>query len=533
MFSFVFKIPKEKINWNIIINGHTIECSQKTASSISKVISQHIKKDKSKTSYSITIPEFENSFVCSESDYQYFDNIFNLVPLQISNINSGVLKIFAEKFEIEELSSLIKIFESYYDIISNDQSIQIQKDITNELADIDENSFESLLQHFSEIEKSENNILTLDFIYLLFFSSCFSKPTKIELFLTFLKKYEENTNGGQFEYFKKKLLEEFKLAYEIDRNYVDNSIEKTLYSNYPLKSAYFILNYLCNIKEINESDMTKYRKRFQNCYSFNSQSNRKGEFSQEEIEEYKKSGYNPTQLYQAIKNDDLDLFTHLMTQKSDTNDFNNKISLLSYERNPDILFQKKNFSDEIRNLELAAVYGSEKIFNYILLNIKDVEIEPITVRMAFIGGNNSIIHKCVEKIEMDDNLLEMCIILTIKYKHQELFEWLYEEHEVVKNKKVYDHLIQNAIKFNNIDVVIFLLSSGFDYTSLFMLSLLFDQFNLARLAIKLPYSRDIPKTQKKSLQPFTYKYDDILFYFFDLNYHFLLLFIKIKLNLLK
>ena len=78
MFSFVFKISyKRQRTYKVIINGHEINCPKSNAESISPKIKRHIisnkdlNEDNDNNSFSITIPEFENSFICSDSDYQY------------------------------------------------------------------------------------------------------------------------------------------------------------------------------------------------------------------------------------------------------------------------------------------------------------------------------------------------------------------------------------------------------------------------------------------------------------------------------
>lgn len=128
------------------------------------------------------------------------------------------------------------------------------------------------------------------------------------------------------------------------------------------------------------------------------------EFTDEELDEYKITGYCPKKIYQIIKKDDLEMFTETITEtQSMTLEFNEKIPILAYERNPDVSY---NNETDISCLNLAAFYGSEQIFSYILMNLNHPQIEYVTLRMAFMGGNITIIRKCIDMIKMDNSILE-------------------------------------------------------------------------------------------------------------------------------
>ncbi|KAK8838645.1 hypothetical protein M9Y10_032681 [Tritrichomonas musculus] len=514
MFRFAFnKIPKKKKDWKIVINEHVIACTKKNAEIISKLIMKENKSGANKECYNITIHEFEDSFICSESDYEYFKNIFCCSPIQITNTNVEVLKKFANIFEIEELIQLLELFESYYDTITNFKPLQTQKDISNELLNIEENNFESILTHLSEIEKNDqDNIITPDLLYNIFLNLCFIRPTKIELLIDFLKKYEESTKGNQFQSFKNKLLEEFSDLNENSIRYFYNrTIKEKLDLRHSLKTMQFVLYYLCSINEINESQFKPHQTfKYNHYFTFNFNKKPTDNFTEEEIEEYKKTGYCPKKIYHTIKKDDLDLFTEMMTESQ--LDFNKNIPILIHERNPDICYED---DDKISYLNLAAFYGSEQIFNYILMNLNLAQIEYVTLRMAFMSGNINVIRKCIDMIEMDDSILESCIVIAIKYNYSEILEWLFENYEVtntrIYNEKTLIRLIENAIKFNNIEVLTYLLSYGIDHASLFTLSLVYSQFVLIKLALELPYKSPINSKYIKAvnLNPYSYKYKDV------------------------
>lgn len=628
MFSFVFNqlqaLPK---NFKIIINGNEIACAKENAMSISQKIFRYYSSQKNQNSseakdndfFSIAIPEFKNPFICSESDYQYFNNIFNLIQIRLSNSNKDVLKIFANELEIKELSSLVQMYEESYELITNDKVLQIQKEIANEMININNENFENLIEHIINVDKenkdtndnennvtndyennvtndneknvkndkennvkndnenkdkndNENNvksddenseknvtelIINNDFLYSIVLTSCSIRSDKIELLMKLLKELEEKTNRNQFEYFKNMILHEVKENFHYNCNEVK-----------------FVIRHLYDIHEIDEKrivevlgrknsttgemtilssyesllfdkfdDINLSKKK--DLFTIRSYDRKKEEecvfnYSKDEIIEYARTGYSPDKIYQAIKNDDVDLFTELVSEKT-TNErsFNDYIHTLTFERNS-CLFE----CPKIKYLDFSAFYGSEKVFNYILMNgEKSKIIKERTVVFAFSGGNTSIIHHCSELLESDRELLLKSLMYTIKYNHNEVFEWLIEtynpiETEISLNKyDMYESkFLENAIRFNNFEALFYLLSIGIDYTPLFSLSLLYNNYYLAQLAIRLNYNCDFSSSKiikKDYCSPFLYKYNDIsLFFFLNLNYHFSLPSSRIELILL-
>lgn len=445
--------------------------------------------------------------VCAETDYQLFDDIFNIEPIQITKTNKDVLKIFADKFEIEDLTKIIEVFEQVLDIISNDNNFQAETEISKELINISEDKFDFLIDKLQDIEKNDNEFLISNF----FLTTCFIRPNKIELLINLLKKYEEITKGNQFEEFKKMILKPRKST--------------------PPSEICFITRYLYSIQEINENQiLASLKNRYENSsdlifdkYNFSIEFEDSDDFSVgiqkvDFFSEYSKKGYNPNKIYQSILNDDLDLFTQLIAENSHENKFNEKIQLFDLERNSNLFLE---YNKHFRYLDLAAFYGSEKIFNFILLNVdQSKSIEKTTVKFSFISGNISIILKCVETISLDDDLLIDCLYLTIEYNHHEVFEWLIENYDTIESglfdqKSVNHSFLDKAIKYNNFEVISYLFSIGIDYSSLFVLSLNYSQFNLAKLALNLPYHCNFSSKYIKKIRnsPFSYRYKEIFFVF--------------------
>lgn len=541
MFSFVFKISyKRQRTYKVIINGHEINCPKSNAESISPKIKRHIisnkdlNEDNDNNSFSITIPEFENSFICSDSDYQYFEDIFNTIPVNISLITKDFLKIFAREFEIEELSSMIKMFEQSYELITEDHFLQLQKELHERMTNISEDNYEELIDHLCEI-KAEYDEINNDFLYNIILTTCLVRSQKIELLMKFLREFEEKTNGDSFKYFKELILTDLK----------DNPNSNEMR---------FIVRYLYSIKEISEEkikltlttktgkfDDILYEKENEKILNnisvenpdFNIMYNIFGQYSMIDdrnvfnndfLTEYATKGSHPSSIYQSIINDDLDSFSQLINENQDTSKLNDSFYSIIYERNTDL------FGIEYNYLDLCAFYGSEKIFNFILMNDKEIQqtIEAQTVIFAVSGGNSSIIHKCVEAVQMDPFIIYKCILKSIQYNRNEVFEWLVETYGLFKKgtdlyqtlsrfkfvMKEGNNVLEYSIQFNNFETLFYLFSLGIDYQPIFSISMLYNNFYLANLALKLPYDCNVSskKVQVNNYSPFSYNPKNIFFF---------------------
>ncbi|KAK8895198.1 hypothetical protein M9Y10_023640 [Tritrichomonas musculus] len=540
MFSFVFKLKPQKEKWKININNHEILCSKNISQTISKKIANYIKSletdsnnEKKDDAFTIQISQFDNPLICSESDYTNFFNIFNLVPVKINLINKDSLKIFAEEFEIDELKNIVEMFEKSYNTITEDPLIQVQKEITSKIMDITEENFDQTIIYIEDIfqqkDEDEESIASNDFLYSAVLTACQTRSHKIELLMKFLKELETRSNQGQFEYFKKMIVPEFK------ENKYSNEID-------------FVIRYLKDIKEIESTKVTEkipeeeeedigeityYNEDTYGSdeYEFEDENGniiKKNGLSKEQLNEYSKSGYNPLKIYQAIKNDDIELFSQLMAEESDDKKFNKLIKTLKYERNS--MLSRNYFS----YIDLCAFYGSEKVFNYIMMNIDSEKIDLINIKttsLAFAGGNITIIQKCFNNDSADLNV-STYIKNAVEYNRNEVFEWLLESNDSIitnakKLKRRYgyyynfffhfntiseEYLFEKAIQFNNFDALFYMFSIGFDYTSLFSFALLYNNFYLAKVALKLGYNcnKSSPNLHFVEKSPFLYKHNSEL-----------------------
>ena len=105
----------------------------------------------------------------------------------------------------------------------------------------------------------------------------------------------------------------------------------------------------------------------------------------------------------------------------------------------------------------------------------------------------------------------------------------------IYNETTFNRLIENAVKFNNFEVLVYLLSLGIDYTSLYTFSLVYDQFVLRNLALKLPYNRNFSFVYVKNvlLDPYSFKYHKEILFIVFIWIHYLLQFIIINSKLLQ
>lgn len=553
MFSFVFdKLPKRKQNWEIIINGHHIPCSKENAILISKKINNFnanqktgLEKEKKNIFFEIDIPQFNDLLICSENDYQYFIDIFNSVPVQISAANKEALKIFADELEIDELLNIINMFDQTYDLITNDETLKIQREITSKMIDLTQDNFDQILEYilnlYNDDDPQKKLIFDYDFISNAILTASLIKAEKIELLIQFLKELDSKTKNGLFQYFKRFI------CYELIDKVFSNEIRFIVHYLYLIDelSENYVRNFCVgkkatgfyNIDEMLDIVFNKMRcqKRLEDvrwinrsyslAFIYNDNDNSPDSYSEEELDEYIKTGFSPNKIYQAIKNDDIELFTQLINQKSSDRKFNDCIALLAYERNS-LIFKKR-----ASYISLCAFYGAEKIFNFIILNVNPKKVINIYItRNAFAGGNIAIIHKCVEHCKMDNFAVITCLYETIKNHYIELFEWLIETYNPFS--KGFDLILNGnhgivhftdssfldiSLKYFNFDAIHYLLSIGICYSSLFSLSMVYNNFYLADFSLKLQYNcNDTCKYMKKNnFSPFLFEYrNEVSFFIF-------------------
>lgn len=125
-----------------------------------------------------------------------------------------------------------------------------------------------------------------------------------------------------------------------------------------------------------------------------------------------KQGKNEHKIAEFIRNDDLD-----QIKKSD-------IDFVNFDHIPASIYEcHEIFGLRAKHAEYAALYGAEKCFDFFIENTKYSSTNDKLARCAIIGGNNSIIKKCIKMNLMTQNCLETALI----YHRNELFEWLLDQ----------------------------------------------------------------------------------------------------------
>ncbi|OHT01786.1 hypothetical protein TRFO_31260 [Tritrichomonas foetus] len=183
----------------------------------------------------------------------------------------------------------------------------------------------------------------------------------------------------------------------------------------------------------------------------------------------RKNGENLNELSQAIRKDDMNLFTHLISQTS------LKINASSI---PPALFERFSFiQTDVSLVEYAAFFSSIQIFKYLILN--DAQFNNELTKYAIAGGNNEIIHICEDK----SLSFKKSINIAIQQWKNELVEYLLQEYSFNEEsftialksynyqivKKIIDetdesqisNLIQKTIIHGHLSILNYLISLGF------------------------------------------------------------------------
>lgn len=526
MFCFVFdKLKVQPKNWKFIINDYEINCSKANAELISQKINRFCKQHPGDL-FKICIHEFEDPLFCSQTDYQIFSDVFNLIKIPITSTNKDLLKIFAQQLKIEELLNLVEMYERSYDIIINNQILHSQKEISNDLINLNSTNYEELINKIINIYKKEKEdkyiIIDNEFLYNSSISSCTIRPDKIELIISFLKELESKTAKCQFKFFQKEILAElhenrsneirFIIRYLYHQKELDSKtiIPYISHSDGRIKSHFkdIIFDQIEFDHINNKIDLSN--KEFNQKYMQNSKEFEKYDY--DKFLQYVTKGTDPDPIYQAILNDDLELFSQKINEKAGEVNYNDHITPLIFERNSRI-FNEHN----LNYIDACAIHGSEKIFNFILLNVEsETNVSNKTIYYAFCSGNVNIIHKCInEKKSIDREVFYQSLLGSIQYNRNELFEWLIENHfpKLPLLKTPFNELtfLEYSIRYNNFDALYYLFSIGNDYQPLFSLSMLYNNFYLAELALKLQYNCNSSsnKLQVVNHSPFVYKLEGI------------------------
>lgn len=156
-------------------------------------------------------------------------------------------------------------------------------------------------------------------------------------------------------------------------------------------------------------------------------------------------------IVECIWNDDVDEFRRIQLKCN----FDCDSSFGDYSEANFWPFQCK-FS--MRMINLAAFFGSTKIFKLLLLNHAYTTNELIDFAIA--GGNSEIIHTCLQyNHELTLNSFQMAI----RYYHNDILAWIIENNQDlfrIHKEEIFNY----SIKHSNPDAFLMLLDNGCDFT---------------------------------------------------------------------
>ena len=155
-------------------------------------------------------------------------------------------------------------------------------------------------------------------------------------------------------------------------------------------------------------------------------------------------GESPNPISKAIRNDDLETFQFFVNSK-----FNN-LEEFSYKYGSikrSIYERKSIINKNVKPIEYAAFFGSEKCFKYLLMNECRLDL---AAKYAIAGSNSEIIHICHQQ----NSSFKDSLILSIRYHRWEITEWLLETLNVCFNALPVVKLCINCGNFNSLHFII-------------------------------------------------------------------------------
>lgn len=364
-------------------------------------------------------------------------SLFNNTQINYSEDNYKILHEISIIFGIQKLKISIERYESYLD--------QLNQFELGRLPLIDE---EFLCQHYlldltkDNLEDTLNaslrfiSTLTSDSYGQIMYRCIFSQLSKSELFLSFIV----NELPDFVHHFIRTLM----------RNYRFFSFSNAV-SDYNLPVVCYLLRYFVENGYLKRSDEESFNYSegwrtytyqffdFDDGYIHYESTyyvfRHYDEISKDNYSLHRKlvlNGKNQEPLFQIVEKDDLDSLQKLLAFDP-SKSIDTTIEKCYYESRP--LFQYKSYS----LLEIAAFFGSIKIFKFLLINNATIRKNELR-EMALYGGNSEIIRLCQQHdIAFDvkfGNLNEFNvqtdapILIAIKMHNFKLLRWLIEDNEI-------------------------------------------------------------------------------------------------------
>lgn len=148
------------------------------------------------------------------------------------------------------------------------------------------------------------------------------------------------------------------------------------------------------------------------------------------IKKMMKTGYSLDHIAEVIRNDDIDSFIFIVSQKGNEFNYNQTIINIRYER-CDLLTQGSSL------IEYAAFFNSIKIFKYLFLN--KAYFDYTLLDYAICGGSIEIIHI----LEQNGYDIRESIKSSIKYFQNDIFSYIIDKYPTENNNINVIHFIFN------------------------------------------------------------------------------------------
>lgn len=158
-------------------------------------------------------------------------------------------------------------------------------------------------------------------------------------------------------------------------------------------------------------------------------------------------GYEVVSIQYVIKFDKVDILMQYAAM--DDFDPNKKLENSAF----DTITHRYMKNEELKLIELAALYGSEKCFKYLYENYKETLTDRIT-KYALIGGSTEIINI----INKENKPFDTALPWAAAYRRNSQVEWIVKEKK--PSQEILNKTLNKAIKYNSAQSVLFLLQNG-------------------------------------------------------------------------
>ena len=484
---------------NMIINLYT---NQNKSCLISPVISQYFNpKDKSFVFESeVLIGKKRDLF--KERFTTLLSSILNNEKIIYSKENFKFLLQISKIFDIKKLKASVERYETYIN--------ELNQFNIGRLPIIDEEFLCQMYLHnltYENIEDTKNasqtfiDHLTVDTYGQILFECIYSRLSDSDLYLDFIIHHMDN----YYPHFIKTVEKNHRFCRSISDRYIDTHSVCNFLFRYFLENNYIEWDDIAMFK-YGYSDHSTYQN-FDHDHgnihynTFHYVYRNYEEISKDDFALHRKLvliGKNQNPLFKAIEKDDIETFQKILAFNPSI-DLDSTIENCYYDARP--TFQKGSYSF----LEIAAYFGSVKIFKYLLLNGATIRNDELCM-MAIYGGNSEVIRICKQNELSFKHKSAECLHISIKMQHFDVLRWLIEEEKLTTDYYDFD-LIKISLKRSNFFAFYYLLKVKYDIASSLFWS---DSFYDEETKKAVEQNDDVNEEEDKKVDDFHFNFDDCI-----------------------